>query len=541
MADLTSAQLKQLARSAYQRGDVEKARLRLRQAKEAELKEANARGGVGEFGYSTGAGAARGAAATVDAIGPLAGGFVDIVNRGGQKVAEILGLVPEGTSTMAPKAPAPTVRDKVAELTGGYSEYESPLKIGQYGGTIGEFGGGAAILPIGGPLRSVGSSVLPAIASETAGQATAGTEYEDMARIAAAVSVPAAQAALTPTMRRIASGPSADVKANITGSTRPQSVETLERAGVTDVSAGQKIGSEALMRLEDNLGPSTTAQTQLTQAVAREAGIVSDAGVISQSAIQSNLARLRDGFNRADDLAGGIPTQVEGMNAVNLVSAAEEMMSEGVKVPKVLVNVANEIGNAFVDGKVLNAATIKQMRAKLNKALKTYAPAMDKQIERELAEDLLETLDDMVKRQISETSPEFLDEFAKIRQQYRAHLTMERALTGGGAAKAAGIITPESLASATARREGVSYTRGTGSDLAELARASQEVLTPLPRVAEGGVRYGPSGNLGMVTGLIPRTAAGMMQETLPMPARQAISQRLLERLARQTGGLLNVD
>jgi hypothetical protein len=32
-----------------------------------------------------------------------------------------------------------------------------------------------------------------------------------------------------------------------------------------------------------------------------------------------------------------------------------------------------------------------------------------------------------------------------------------------------------------------------------------------------------------------------MQETLPMPARQAITQRLLERLARQTGGLLSID
>ena len=36
-------------------------------------------------------------------------------------------------------------------------------------------------------------------------------------------------------------------------------------------------------------------------------------------------------------------------------------------------------------------------------------------------------------------------------------------------------------------------------------------------------------------------AAKRMQETLPMPAREAITQRLLERLGRQTGGLLAID
>jgi hypothetical protein len=82
--------------------------------------------------------------------------------------------------------------------------------------------------------------------------------------------------------------------------------------------------------------------------------------------------------------------------------------------------------------------------------------------------------------------------------------------------------------------------RGTGTELAELARASQEVLSPLPAVSAGGVR--DVGTLAQrATEVIPAMAARRMQQTLPMPAREAITQRLLERLGRQTGGLLAID
>lgn len=553
MADLTVSQLEDLARFAYEQGNIEKARERLAQADALKMEQAQARGDVKEFGYAGGAGVLRGASGVVDLLGQAPELLTQLVSGGGEKMMDILGLssgrAPSETQKRvlgaafgdAGEQPTPsTLQQEVAKMTGGYSEYRSPLVSGQYGGTLGEFTGGAAAMPIGGPLRAVGSTVLPAIASETAGQITKGTEYENMARIAAALGIPVAQALATPALRRMAIGDPSEVQAYVKGSTRPQSVGILERAGVEDISAGQELGSEALMRLEGRVGPSLTSMGQLTRAVAKEAGIDTDAGVLSANVVNTNRQRLGSVFDQADDLAGGVPTQAEGMAAVNLVGTAEEFMTEGVKIPKALNDTANTIGNAFIDGVELDAKTIKQMRAKLNEAIKRYSRAADKQIEYGLAEDLLETLDDMVTRQISATSPEFVDTLNTARQQYRAHLTMERALTGGGQGKAAGRISPESLASATQRREGVSYVRGTGSDLGELARASQEVLTPLPRVAEGGVRF-PDPRVGQLRDVIPSMAASRMQETLPMPARQAITQRLLERLARQTGGLLSID
>lgn len=541
---LTVSQLEDLAKLAYEQGDIAKMRERFAQADQLKIDQAEERGIVREAGYSGGAGAIRGAAASTDFMGSILPMMQDLSQTAGAKIVggarDLLGMDAPTQEPVMNRPPAQTFRELAAEKTGGYSEYQSPTTVGQYAGTIGEFGGGAAAMPIGGPLRAIAGSVLPAIGSETAGQAFKGSEYENMARIFGALGVPTAQAIAAPATRRLAIGDPSEVQAYVKGSTRPQSVGILERAGIEDISAGQKIGSESLMRLEGAVGPSTPAISQLTRAVAKEAGIDTNAGALSANVISSNRNRLGDVFDKADDLSGGIPAQSEGMQAVNLVSDAEGLMAEGMKLPKTLTNVADTIGNAFIDNVPLRPETIKQMRAKLNQNIKTYSSAMDKQIERELAENLLETLDDMVVRQVSQTAPDFIPELNTARQQYRSHLTMERALTGGGSQKAAGRITPEALASATQRREGTSYVRGTGSDLGELSRASQEVLTPLPRVSEGGIRY-DAGRLGLLRDVPKQMAARSMQDTIPMDLSGAIATRLLQRLPRQAGGLLSID
>ena len=143
-----------------------------------------------------------------------------------------------------------TFRDMLADVTGGASEYQAQTIPGQYVQTTGEFVGGAAAMPIGGPLRAVGSAILPGIASETAGQLTKGTDLEGPARMIAALGTPFVQAAGTPIARRLAIGDPADVRAYQPGSQRPESAETLREAGVTDIKAGQQLGSPQLMTLE---------------------------------------------------------------------------------------------------------------------------------------------------------------------------------------------------------------------------------------------------------------------------------------------------
>jgi len=439
----------------------------------------------------------------------------------------------------APRSERPkdkTFREMLADVTGGASEYKAQTIPGQYVQTTGEFVGGAAALPIGGPLRAMGSAILPGIASETAGQLTKGTELEGPARMAAALSVPFVQAAGTPIARRLAIGDPADVRAYQPGSKRSQSVETLREAGVTDIKAGQQLGSPQLMTLEGSTGPSLQAQGQLTKAVLREAG--TDADLATGDVLKATRDRIGGVFDEADAMVGGPPLASEGQRMIAALREAEDSISVG-KVPNKLVKIVEDFSDAAVKGVDLDPRNITKTRKDLNKAMSTYAADGD-MINYELAYDMLQTLDDTVARQIKDIDPDFMGTLSDARNQYRAFLTLERAINRAGPDAAAGYITPAALASALRRREGVSYMRGTGSQLAELGRASQEVLSAMPTVLPGGERR--VGSLGqMVTEFVPGMVARRAQETLPLPARQAISQRLLERLGRQTGGLLAID
>jgi hypothetical protein len=155
----------------------------------------------------------------------------------------------------------------------------------------------------------------------------------------------------------------------------------------------------------------------------------------------------------------------------------------------------------------------------------------------DLAYDIKEALDNIVLRQIPKQLRPSLD---NARNQYRAYLTLEKGIMGGGVDKASGLLSPDALAGATRMREGKSYVKGTGSDMADLARASQEVLSPLPAVSAGGKRIDEN-LFTFAKDIIPRIYAKNAQDTLPLNTLQATFPSLFERIARQTGGLLNID
>ena len=539
MADYTVQELKDAAQRAADDGNVTVARsliqkAQILEAQAAATAAAEAPTMIEDVARAGAAGASRGVTGTADFLQR----FAPFMSAGlPMNIATALFSEKLPTAQVVEEQPlALPMRETAAEITGGATEYRGRTLPAQYAGTIGEFMGGAAALPIGGLARSVGSAVLPAIASETAGQITAGTELEGPARMMAALSTPFAQAAATPLMRRAAIGDPSEVRGYMAGTQRPQSVDLLRRMGVEDISAGQELGSEALMRLEGRVGPSTPARQQVTQAVLRETG--TDAPLATPDVMKATRDRLGSTFDMADAMAGGAPTRAEGGRMITALDEAEGAITVG-KVPNKLKDIVKDFGEASFAGDAIDPRDIAKTRRDLNKAMTTYASSGD-MINYELAYDLLQVLDDMVERQIQAIDPDMVAQLGQARQQYRSFLTAERALNRAGSDPASGIISPEALASAVRRREGVSYMRGTGSELAELARASQEVLTPLPAVSAGGVRD-VGGLPQKIMDFIPARAAATMQETLPMPAREAISRRLLERLARQTGGLLSID
>ena len=560
MADLTVFQLEEGARNAYKSGDVETARSLLNRATTLKGKQAKDRGPLKELGYAGGAGALRGGSSSIDFFGRAPDALNQLLMAGGQKMMDALGFKKKPQSEEQKKAleavfaanpvtagmtreeiaaqdaAAPTVSEAVKNLTGGYSEYRSPTMVGQYGGTIGEFTGGAAAMPIGGLIKSVAGSTIPAIASETAGQVTKGTEYEGPARLAAALAVPFAQAAATPALRRAAIGPAEDVMANVKGSTIRQSANLLESKGVK-LEAGQILGSSQLNRLQNTMEPSLSQNVQLTRAALKEAGIADDV-LATPNVLSGAKSRIGAIFDQADAAASTAPTNAEAAAAVTALNRAEDAATM-VNVSKGLKDISDDILSASGSRKVLSAKDINTTRTKLSNYLTTYAKQND-QVNYELAHDLLDVLDDMVERQIAAASPDLLKALQGARQQYRSFLTIERAVNRAGSDAARGIITPNALASSVRTREGTAMVRGVGTGLSDLAHAAQEVLTPAPTTLAGGVRL--SG--GNVSGILDRgraIAAATQGQSLARRGGDVMMERLLGRLAKQTGGLLNID
>jgi hypothetical protein len=127
----------------------------------------------------------------------LAGGFGDINQLNGAIAgwaANKLGASPETQQTvrsvashLSPMPFAPTT-ENVQAVTNPIAgpAYEPQTTPGKYARTIGEFAPNAVAGP-GGIGRKVAMTVIPAVASEAAGQLTAGTAAEPYARAAAAI------------------------------------------------------------------------------------------------------------------------------------------------------------------------------------------------------------------------------------------------------------------------------------------------------------------------------------------------------------------
>lgn len=91
------------------------------------------------------------------------------------------------TAATLPQLGRGDMRGRVEEATGGASEFRGNTIPGQYAGTIAEFAPSAAMFGGTGAANMIRNAVLPAIGSETAGQLTKDTPFEDVARFAGAV------------------------------------------------------------------------------------------------------------------------------------------------------------------------------------------------------------------------------------------------------------------------------------------------------------------------------------------------------------------
>ena len=547
MADaLTASQLEELARFAYEEGNVEEARKYLDQADALTMSEARKRGTLGEAGYAGGAGVVRGAA-EVAQLGPT---ILDFMQAGlPAMIAEkVLGAKP------TERVKGPTIPEQIGEVTGGYSEYRSPTTLGQYAGTIGEFAGGAAALPIGGVARSVTQSIAPAIVSESLGQAAAAyaPEYESLARLVGAIGAPLTTEGLKSGGRKLLAGEEA--RLGRAGSERARSIAALEEAGVP-LTAGQKLGSVPLMRMEGVEATDLSTLEGISKQVMSYMG--SSAPKATRSAMLERKTTLGDVFERAEAIAGGVPAQADVSDMVKVAKRFQD--TSGDPMPRIVKEAIERIDEAASSGKPLSAEMLSDFRTRLSDVIETTVGD-----ERAVAAmGAKEIIDNIIERSVKGKDAELYRELVTAREQYRAYLTGMRALNRQGTDIRGGIISPKALSAAARIREGTKFLTGTGSPLGEFAFAAEEIASSLPAVIEGGGRgiRGAAGGLGAIVGaqsgiedallgaalgygapkaLQAAIRSGPVQRGI-MPPNQALQARLLERLGRQTGGLLSID
>lgn len=277
---------------------------------------------------------------------------------------------------------------------------------------------------------------------------------------------------------------------------RQSLVNTLEREGI-DVTAGQATGSDALRYAESEIGGPAARDLverqgeQFTRAALSRAGVKADRA--TPEVIDNAFNRIGNQF---DSLATRNTLKPDRKLQNDLVDSWRNYMSvtpPNARVP-IVADMMTDINNALKNGGSLDGKTYQSLRSRLDRVARGSS---DPELANTLR-DIRSALDDGMERSIAATNPKDLGGWRNARKEYRNMLVLEQAATGAGENAAAGLISPSALRNATVAKQGRrNYARGSG-DFAELARAGEGVMKPMPQ-----------------SGTAPRTAIRNMGAALP--------------------------
>lgn len=357
-------------------------------------------------------------------------------------------------------------RQGLSAITGGASDYQPQTTAGRYASTVGEFLPGAAAFGGASPANLARFGVLPAVASEGAGQLTEGSTMEPYARTAAALIAPAipaiASKAISPFAGRISPE-------------RQSAVDYLRSEGI-EPTAGQITGNRNLLARESELGGVRAADMMddqaraFTDAAMRRAGGSGLADEVGMTAINDRLSQGFRDVSARNTMQADAPMlrdMVDTLREYNRVLPSEQKT--------ILGNIASDIGERIrAGGGKMSGQDYQMIRSDLGKRAHNARVSNP-----ELAEafrGIRNSLDDAMARSVS---PEDAATWANLRREYGNMKVLEKASTGGGEKAALGTISPAKLRQAAMSGRQGQYARGTG-DFDQLARSGSAVLAPLP-------------------------------------------------------------
>jgi hypothetical protein len=399
-------------------------------------------------------------------------GFMSAASSGGKAAAIEMGQDPS-------QIPGTTESTGIIEKNVTGEMHKPEGTAGKFGAAVGEvLGNPASYIGPGSLPAKVVTGTASALGGEAAGQLTAGSKFETPARIAGSIvggKAPAAAArAVTPipaTAERIAAA------------------QTLANEGITAATAGQRTGSKSLQYAESHLGDAPGAGGRATEAmetVNRQftAAVLTRAGIVADRATPDVI----DGaFNRIGGEMDAIAARNNGRQDTqflnDLITARDEYHATVQQGSRrgVVDDTIRDFFNRLTQSPVLTGDQYQRFRSRLTRLQR--GAGNDPEYSQVLG-SYVEAMDDMMARSI--TNPQDLQAWQQARRQYRNLIPISRAAAGAGEAAAEGTITPVKLRSviASTQRGQREYSRGQG-DFAELTRAGNILLTPLPNSGTG--------------------------------------------------------
>jgi hypothetical protein len=154
------------------------------------------------------------------------------------------------------------------------------------------------------------------------------------------------------------------------------------------------------------------------------------------------------------------------------------LVPQSMRAP-IVENVLRDITNAFRNQPgVMDGAVYQALRSRLDGHARSSA--RDPQL-RDAFYGIRNALDNAMERSMQRARSPDLGQWREIRRQYRNLLPIEKAVIGGGADIADGLLSPAKMRQTTVGVQGTrNYARGRG-DLAGVVRVGNQTMTPLPQ------------------------------------------------------------
>jgi hypothetical protein len=258
---------------------------------------------------------------------------------------------------------------------------------------------------------------------------------------------------------------------------------TLEKEGVTALTAGQKTGSTPLRYFEsvakDTPGGATKIKALETQAAEQyTAAAMKRAGIKAERATADVLDQAFTDLGRKfDHLAGSTTLNADPVMTRKLLTARSEynqLVPETMRAPVVSNTVDDVLNMAQQHGHKIPGEVYQSVRSRLERM--RSSAARDPELSNTLR-TMRDALDDAMEK--SMPAPR-AGQWKDVRRQYKNLLTIEKAATGAGENAANGLISPAQLRAAAKQMGKRQFTRGK-DDFRALADAGEALMKPLPQ------------------------------------------------------------